>query len=148
MIGRNDNALKRVNRVESEFVSALILLKGDKDCAFNLRCRDASYRSGFGLPPPQQRRTDVEAISNVVLAGKTRAHAIAFIVVELAGEQSATFRSFCLPTIGIGGEELLNPLEGRAIDNGFMLALEPLAAVVNLAEIDAVLQEMGRGDHR
>jgi uncharacterized protein (TIGR04141 family) len=39
----------------------------------------------------------------------------------------------------------LNPVEGRAIDDGFVLALKPLAAVVNLAEIDAVLQEIGEG---
>ena len=40
---------------------------------------------------------------------------------------------------------MLNPVEGRAIEDGFVLALEPLAAVVNLANIDAVLEEVGEG---
>ena len=35
--------------------------------------------------------------------------------------------------------------EGGAIQNWLMLALEPFAAVMNLAEIDAVLQKVGEG---
>jgi hypothetical protein len=35
--------------------------------------------------------------------------------------------------------------EGRAIDDGFVLALEPFAAMTDLVEIDAVLEKVGEG---
>ena len=97
------------------------------------------------LPPSQQRRADVEAIAHSVLAGKARAHAVALVVVKLALEQGAAIGSLYLPAAGFGCEKLLNAVKGRAIDNGVVFALEPLAAVVHLAEVDSVFEEVGEG---
>ena len=118
------------------FSQILIRFECCENCALNFCRRDTSHRSGLGLPSTQQRRANVEAIAHAVFAGKTRAHEVAAIVVELAHQQRTAFRSRRLPAIGLGREELLDPFESRAIDDGFMLALEPFAAVMNLAEID------------
>ncbi len=37
----------------------------------------------------------------------------------------------------------MNAVEGRAVNDGFVLALVPLAAMMNLTEIDAVLEKIG-----
>ena len=39
----------------------------------------------------------------------------------------------------------MNPFEGRAINDGFVLTLEPFAAMMDFAEIDAVLEKIGEG---
>ncbi len=39
----------------------------------------------------------------------------------------------------------MNPVKRGPVDNGFAFAFEPLAAMMNLAEIDAVLEKIGEG---
>ena len=39
----------------------------------------------------------------------------------------------------------MNPVKGRAIDDGFVLTLKPFAAMMDFAEIDAVLEKVGEG---
>src|ERR1700730_12460015 len=102
---------------------------------------DSRHRSGQCFPAPQERRADVKPVTKAILAGKARAHEVAAVVVELAQEQGAAFGSFCFPAARLGDEQFLDPVERCAVDDGFVLALKPLAAVVNLAEIDAVLEE-------
>src|SRR6266404_2379495 len=106
---------------------------------------DASHRSCCSFPPPQNRRANIEAIPDSISAGKARAHPVALVIEELALEQGPAAGSFDLATLRIGFEEPLNPFEGRAINDGFVLTLEPFAAVMNLAKIDAVLEKVGEG---
>src|SRR5258705_11003697 len=98
-------------------VVSLTGCKRGKDCALNLCRRDSGYRAGCCFPSPQQRRADVESVAHAILAGKARAHEIAAVVVELAQEQGTAFGSFFLPTVGLGGEQFLHSVEGRAIDD-------------------------------
>ena len=146
-IAANDDALEHFNEVGLiiGFCPPLIGFKGSKNGALYLCGRDASDRPRRSFPPAQQRRTDVEAITHSVFCGEARAHAVATVVVELAQEEGAAFGSFCFPATRLGDEQLLDPVKSPMIDDGFVLAVEPFAAVVNLAEIDAVLQEVGEG---
>src|SRR5258706_6045978 len=106
---------------------------------------DASHRSCCSFPSPQKRRADIEAIPESVLAGKAWAHPVAPVIEELALEQGPAIRSFDLAALRVGFEEPLNPFEGRAIHDGFVLTLEPFAAMMDFAEIDAVLEKVGEG---
>src|SRR6266478_8467602 len=94
---------------------------------------------------PQKRRADIEAIPDSVLAGKAWAHPVALVIEQLALKQGPAIRSFDLAALGVGFEEPLNPFEGRAIHDGFVLTLEPFAAMVDFAEIDAVFEKVGEG---
>jgi hypothetical protein len=78
-----------------------------------------------------------------LLAGKARAHEVAFVVIEFATEEGAAVGPSGLTAQGVGFEKILDPVEGCAIDDAFVLALEPLATVMNLTEIDAVLEKIG-----
>jgi len=60
------------------------------------------------------------------LLGKARAHEIAAVVVELAQEQGTASDRFFLPTVGLGGSNFWTRFECRALEDGFVLALEPL----------------------
>ena len=51
-------------------------------------------------------------------------------------------------SVGVGLEQDLNPFKGRPVEDGLLFALEPLAAVMNLADVDAVFQEIGEGTVR
>ncbi len=106
---------------------------------------DTGYRSCCFFPSPQKCRADIEAIPHTILAGKTRAHEVTAVVVKLALEQGSAFGSFDLAALRVGFEELLNPVEGRAINDGFVLTLELFAAVVDFAEIDTILEKVGEG---
>src|SRR6266853_6529435 len=106
---------------------------------------DASHRSCCSFPSPQKRRADIEAIPDTILAGKAWAHPVAPVIEELALEQGPALGSFDLAALSFGFEEFLNPVKRGPIDNGFVFAFEPLAAMMNLAQIDAVLEKIGEG---
>src|SRR5882724_6618042 len=123
-----------------------MLSQGCNDQILDLCRSDATDRACCCFPPTQQRRADIESIAHAILARKARTHAVALVVIELAGQERAAFGSLYLPAIGFGFEELLNSLERRGIDDGLMFALEPLAVVVNLADIRAVFEEVSEGN--
>ena len=114
------------------------------DQTFDLRRRNS--RDGAGLVrSAAQRGADVEAIANAVLAGKARSHAVALVIKELALEHSAAFRKLDLAFHGIGFEQFLHAVEGWAVQDRFMLSLEPFAAVMSFANVDPILEEVGEG---
>jgi hypothetical protein len=45
--------------------------------------------------------------------------------------------------VGIGLEQALNLVEYLPVEDGPLFALEPFAGVMNLADVDTVLQEIG-----
>src|SRR5258705_12286325 len=106
---------------------------------------DASHRSCCSFPSPQKRGADIEAIPDSVLAGKAWAHPVALVIEQFSLEQRPAIRSFDLAALRVGFEEPLNPFDGRAINDGFVLTLEPFAAMMDFAEIDAVLEKVGEG---
>ena len=64
---------------------------------------------------------------------------------SLPDQQGATVRTFCCVSTGVGFQQLLDPVEGIAVDDGLVLAFEPFAAMADFAEIDAVFKKVGEG---
>ena len=95
--------------------------------------------------PPAQRGTDIKAISYAVFAGKARSHSVALVIKELTLEQSAAFGKLDPSFHDVGFEQLLHAVEGWAIEDCFLLALEPFAAVMGFAGVDPVFEEIGEG---
>ena len=50
-----------------------------------------------------------------------------------------------LSASGFGAEKLLNLFKGLSVDDGRVLAREPFVLVSGLADVEAVLQEVGEG---
>ncbi len=73
-----------------------------------------------------------------------RRHAIAPAVEDAAGEDGLALGSEPL-RVGVGGKLLLHGLEGGAVDDGLMLAGIDLASVLDLADINAVVQQVVDG---
>src|SRR6476620_1737038 len=97
------------------------------------------------MPSPAQGCTYVKSVADAVLAGKARSHAVALVIKELALEQGTAFRKLGSARDGVGFELLLHLFECLPIENRLVLSLEPFSAVMGLADIDAVFQEVGEG---
>jgi hypothetical protein len=97
------------------------------------------------VQPPPQCGADVEAVTDAVLARKARAHCIVLVIEQLASERSAAFRMLDPSSDSVGLQQSLHLFEGLAIKDRLMFSLEPFSAVMHLAEIDPVLQEVGEG---
>src|SRR6516225_7996173 len=121
-----------------------MLPNGLLDNALNFGGRYSCDRAGHVLASAQGG-TDIESVPHPVLAGKARAHAVAFVVEQFSLQQRATFRVFGLALDDIGLEQRLHPLKGLPVDDRLVLAFEPFAAVVDFTEIDPVLEEVGEG---
>src|SRR5215208_2543823 len=120
-------------------------LKSSNDGTLDFCSRNTCYRSAFSLPSSQRRRADVESVADAVLGGKARAHEVALVIEQLALEQGAAFGALSFPAGGIRLQQRLHALEGLPVDDGFVLALKPGIAVMNLTDIDPVLQKVGEG---
>src|SRR6476659_7006875 len=94
---------------------------------------------------PAQGGADIGSVANSILAGKARAHAVTLVGEEFALEQGAALRKLDPALDGVRLEQLLHTLEGWTVKNSFVLSLEPFAGVMGLADVDAVLQEVGEG---
>ena len=106
---------------------------GQEDGRLDLGRRNTWRRPDPILTPAQECRADIERIADAVLDRIARAHAIAAIVIDYAREQSAGLLPTTGSTSAICLENLLDVLEGVAIDDRLVLALEPGAAVAGLA---------------
>jgi len=104
VVASNDDGSSISAGLVADIVWPLMQLNGSKNGALDLCRRGTANRSGRCLPPPQQCRTDIEAITHAALAGKARAHEVAPVVIELALEQRAAFEVFDFAAIGVGLE--------------------------------------------
>ena len=95
--------------------------------------------------PTAQGGADVEAIAHAVLARKRRPHPVALVVEKLAFEQSAALREFRTAPDVVLLEQILHPVKGGSVEDCRVLSLEPFAAMVGLAEVDAIFEEIGEG---
>ena len=86
---------------------------------------------------------DIIAVAHTVLAGMARAHAIAHIVMKQSCEGKCRARRVGFAIDRSGGQAALNSLEQFAINERLMLPDVGCAPPDDLAEIEAVLQEMG-----
>jgi hypothetical protein len=94
-VAGNDDSLKRADRERCAvgILISLVRLEGGENVILEFSRRDARHRAGFGLPSPQQGRTDIEAIADAVFTGKTWTHEIPAIVVKLTHQEGSAFRA-------------------------------------------------------
>ena len=110
---------------------------------FDIDGGDAGRCSGEILLSLGDRQRDVVAIAHTALDGIARRHAMAFVVEQPAEKQRLRSRMGIFPARRIAGEGVLRRVEKRAIDVRRMLAGIARLAVVDLAKIHPVLEEIG-----
>ena len=132
------------NGIARGFCQAEMLSNGFRDDAFDLAGRYSRDRTGLVLSAAQGR-ADIEPVPDAVLAGKARAHAIAPVVEEFSLQEGATLRICRLAFDDVGLEQRLHSLKGLLVHDRLVLAFEPLAAMMDLAEIDPVLEKVREG---
>jgi hypothetical protein len=74
-----------------------------------------------------------------------RAHPVAAIVEEAAGQNGGSAPEPDLPGDGVGGALGLHGLEQIAAEDRLMLAAMHLTPIRDLAEVEPVLEQMGKG---
>jgi hypothetical protein len=87
---------------------------------------------------------DIVAISDAILVGVAGRHAIAAVVEEAAHQDRGRVFDAYRPRSHIFGEQGLDRFEGDAINDELVLAGMGLTAIDHLAEVEAVLEEMGQ----
>ncbi len=110
----------------------------------DLGCWRAPDDAGLLGPPLRQGAAHVVAVAHAALAGMGRRHAVAAAVEDAAGEDRLAPGAQPL-RVGVGGKPLLHGLEGFPVDDRIMLAGIDLASVLDLARVEAVVQEIGDG---
>src|SRR6202048_2356630 len=147
VIAGDDDALDVSNGSGRPVGLSLLLMcfEGGKDRALNLGRRDTPDRPNVGLPPPQQRRADVEAIAHAVYGGKAWSHAFAVVIIELADQESLARGSARVSVGRFGGQELLDLIESLSIDDGGVLSRKPFVLVTGLADVEPFFKERGEG---
>jgi hypothetical protein len=100
-----------------------------------------------GLAILQERLRDVIPVARALLVRMRRAHAIAAIVEEAAGQEGGRASEPDLPGDGVGGEFFLHGLEQVAAKDRLMLAPMHLSSIGDLADVEPVLEEMGKRPH-
>ena len=94
-----------------------------------------------------QRRADIVAVAYPALVGVRRRHAVSGIIVKPAHQQGPGSCSRRPPAM-LGGELLLDRLEQLTIENRRMLAETDLTSMHDLADVEAVAQEIRKGTAR
>src|ERR1700722_9628753 len=117
---------------------------GCDDEPLDLRRRDPANCAGLALPFLQKGLRDIVTVTHALLVGMARAHPVAAIVVEKAHQERRRLRSECPARDGFLLEPLLHGFEQPSIDNRRVFAGVNLAAIGDLANVEAVLQEVGQ----
>ena len=81
-------------------------------------------------------------VLDAALAGVARGHAIAAIIEDTTGEECRGIRSSCLVIVCLLSELCLNSLEQVIVDNGCLFPLEDLPLEGNLANVEAIAQQV------
>ena len=86
-------------------------------------------------------------VTHTELVRVRRAHAVAAVVEEATGQKGGSAPELDLPGDGVGGALGLHGLEQIAGEDRLMLAAMHLTPIGDLAEVEPVLEEMGKGTH-
>src|SRR5262245_46202871 len=105
---------------------------------------DQSGRRGLSL---QHRLGDVIAVADAALVGVSWAHAVAAIVKQAPAQQRGRAPQPAAPRARPGRKLGLHRREQRTIHNRRLFAAMDLATVDHLADIEAVLEQMGERPH-
>src|ERR1700738_1281009 len=76
-----------------------------------------------------------------------RAHPVAAVVEEAAGQKGGSAPEPALPGDGVGGALGLHGLKQVAAEDRLMLAAMHLTPIGDLAEVERVLEQVGKGTH-
>src|SRR2546427_6076769 len=105
---------------------------------------DQSGRRGLSL---QHGRGDVIAVAGAALVGVSWAHAVAAMVKQAPAQERGRAPQPAAPRARLGRKLGLHRREQRGIENGLVLTVVNLATVDQLADIEAVLEQMGERPH-
>src|SRR5215813_13783150 len=123
------------------FLRLKVVLHGSNNELLDEGGRHAiDWGSVLGLPLNQGRR-DVVAVPHAIFDRISRRHAVAAFVENTAGQK----RSRLMPSLIVIDPLLVEPglscFKQLAIENGWLLSGEDLAAVFNLVDIELITQE-------
>src|SRR5262249_33360551 len=90
---------------------------------------------------------DVIAVAGAALVGVGWAHAVAAMVKQTPAQERGRAPQPAAPLHRLGRELSFYRLEQRGIENGLVLTVVNLAPVDHLADIEAVLEQMGECPH-
>src|SRR6516164_1819319 len=90
---------------------------------------------------------DVIAVAGATLVGVGWAHAVAAMVKQTPAQERGRAPQPAAPLHRLGRELSFYRLEQRGIENGLVLTVVNLAPVDHLADIEAVLEQMGERPH-
>src|SRR5262249_48847004 len=79
----------------------------------------------------------------MTLAGMARAHAVAAVIEEAAGQQALRFGPVCLMVGELRVQLCRDGLEEVLIENGGLLTFEDIALEGDFADVEAIAQQMG-----
>src|ERR1700758_3753119 len=113
----------------------------------DLWSRHAGDAAGFRLAILQQRLRDIVTVAHALLVGMRRAHAIAAVIKKAVDENGGRASQADLPINGVGGELCLHGLEHVVGQDRLMLAAIHLTPVMDLANVEPVLEQMGERPH-
>jgi hypothetical protein len=104
----------------------------------------ASDAAGFGLAILQKRMRHIVPVTHAAFVRMRWAHPVAAVVEEAAGERSGRAPEPELPGNDIGGAPGLHGFEQIAGEDRLMLAAMHLASIDDLADVEPVLEQMGK----
>ena len=107
----------------------------------------ASDAAGFGFAILQNRMRNIVPVTHAAFVRMRRAHPVATVVEEAAGERSGRTPEPELPGNDIGGAPGLHGFEQIAGEDRLMLAAMHLASIDDLADVEPVLEQMGKRSH-
>src|SRR6202007_2446597 len=106
-------------------------------------CRHAAHRSGALGGAMEKGGGQVVSVLAAALADMARAHAVAAVIKDAAGQQGLGVHP-CGPMIGRLLTQLgLDGVEQVPIENAGLFALEDLTLEWHLTDIEAIAQEVG-----
>ena len=115
-----------------------------RDHAFDLGRRETTDTSGpFGLTL-EQGGGQIVAVLDASFADVARRHAVAAVVKDPPGQQGLGLHSRGLMIVHLFGELGLHGLEQAPVDNGRLLPCQNLALEFDLADVEAVAEQVGK----
>jgi len=109
--------------------------------------RDAGDAACFVLAVLQHGLRDIVAVAHALLVGVARAHQVAAIIEEKAGEEGRRARLPHLASDRPILELRLHGLEQLLIDDRLLFAGMDFAPIDDFADVEAVLEEVGQRPH-
>ena len=109
--------------------------------------RHAGDAACFGLAILQDRMRHIIPVADAALVRMRRAHPVAAVVEEAAGQNGRRASEPNLPGDGVGGALGLHGLEQVAGEDRLMLAAMHLTPIGDFADVEPVLEQMGKRPH-